>query len=678
MLRRNLLCQVQRPALSRSTSSNASNTSGVTSEDPVILGMQMQALRSQIEHLRSENASLAASLASAESARSSEVSALREELAEVRESSAGIEEERESFREDVDGWRERCTGLERALREERERVEDERREGLLLREKVRKLSSRLEQQQTSGAAGGGPHAASNQTEDQQLAAAQAKLIAEMRDQIFSLAAALERERLNKAAAAAGAGANGSPSVSRNASPLLRALESQDANIAALSVNGPAAAAAATAAVTAAEDKTIKAVGSGGRHHNESATSSTASSYNFSSFSGSTFSGNVTEDTSVSADEYESVFGGKSPSSPAFNSTYASYASSSVAQTAPNSISIHGTSMPLRRDDSAPGFGLQTLAEEDEEATEEEEEEESATAEDFTEAEEDNFYIDSQAAEESEQEVLNDGVPELVPDELRPRTQSGSVSTDASEGLPLTPAKEQPIAPAKAAAHQRSHSFIRQWAFPSGAISQPSWIPDERDSQESFWNLRLSDAPLPPLPVKEDYISAAPFSAEISFDEDLFSNAFAAGATKSRPPSLLLHNGPPPARSSGAGAGAGRLSYTNEPDSATALSTPSTAATPSTAGSRLSLQGFSSLWGWKSAPTPAPAPASVPAPALAPVVEAQSVAVAPVLPAKTAQALQQSKFTPGRRLLKLEPSPLSRLDFTQSCGCDHSGSRIIRL
>lgn len=587
--------------------------------------MQMQALRSQVEHLRSENTTLSASLASAEQARSVEVSALREELAEVREASAGIEEERESLREDVDGWRERCTGLERALREERERAEDERREGLLLREKVRKLSSRLEQQQTTSAS-------PDQSEDQQLAAAQAKLIAEMRDQIFSLAAALERERLAKASSATNAGA-GSPVVSRNASPLLRALESQDANIAALNVNAPA------------EDKTVKL--SGGRHHNESATSSTASSYNFSSFSGSTFSGNVTEDTSVSADEYESVFGGKSPSSPAFNPNYASYASSSVAQPlGGGGISIHGTSLPLGRVDSAAGggFGLQTLAEEDEEATEEEE----SLNDDFAEDAWTEEAARSTTEEGEEEEVLNDAVPELVPDELRPRTQSGSVSTDASEGMPLTPAKEQAPAsgPAKNA-HQRSHSFIRQWAFPSGAISHPS-DEDDTGGPESFWNLRLSEAPLPALPVKEDYLAGTPFSAEISFDEDLFSNAF---AKHNRPPSLLLSQGPPPARSSGASRLGSDLA---SPD------TPSTAATPSTAGSRLSLQGLSSFWGWKSAPAPVSAPL--------PVAE----------PARPVSSVP-SKLSGGRRLLKLEPSPLSRLDFTTTCGgCDHSGSRIIRL
>jgi len=622
-----------------------------------------------MEHLRSENATLTSSLASSEAARSSEVSSLREELAELRESSSGIEEERESLREDVDGWRERCSGLERALREERERADDERREGLLLRDKVRKLSSRLEQQQQVGTSDG-----SQNGEDQALAAAQAKLIGEMRDQIFSLAAALERERLNKAG-----GSASSPIVSRTASPLLRALESQeDSQIAPIDC-APAASASKAAAAAAP---------SVGRHHNESAASSTASSYNFSSFSGSTYSvGNATEDTSIaSADECDSIFGGKSPSSPAFSSTYSSYASSSVGQGASNGISIHGTSMPLRRDDSAAAFGaiggLQTLAEEDEEETEEEE-----STEEYV--EEDNFYDDEDEEEDEEQEVLNaggcssgeegnGGVPELVADDAqRSRTQSGSVSTDASEGMPLTPAKEQPIAPAKAT-HLRSHSFIRQWAFPSGSISS-SYFPEEEESQQdSFWNMRLSEAPLPPLPVKEDYLSAAPFSAEISFDEDLFSNAFAKHSQTplvgNRPPSFLLHNGPPPARSSGTA----RLSYTSDigvmPDSATALSTPSTAATPSTAGSRLSLQGFSSLWGWKSS-SAAATPATAPLPIMDPV--------APVVPPKSAGFVHQPKIPTAvgggtKRLLKLEPSPLSRLDFTKSCSCEHGGARIIRL
>lgn len=98
-----------------------------------------------------------------------------------------MELERDALREDVDLWRQRCKGLE-------DKYEAERRESALLRERVRKLGDRL--LTVSSAAPSRPSAAEEHE------AAQARLIAEMREQLFSLTAALERERKEKAEAVA--------------------------------------------------------------------------------------------------------------------------------------------------------------------------------------------------------------------------------------------------------------------------------------------------------------------------------------------------------------------------------------------------------------------------------------------------------------------------------------------
>ena len=619
--------------------------------------MQVQALRSQVEHLRGENSSLAEQLAQANASRRVEVDALRTEMAELRDESSGVEEERDMLREDIDGWRTRCADLERTLREDRVRAEDERKEGMLLREKVRKLGDRLAATQTAGPHGG------QQNEDQALAAAQAKLIAEMRDQIFALAAALERERLKAGNANGEAG-------SRSTSPLLKALASQDANIAASMLDEqlrPANVGPSTSPRPVAPSAFV------GRHHNESAASSNASSYNSSSISSGL--GHITEDTSVADDD--SVFGGsyKSPSSPAFSNPNNAYNFTAVSQQqqqqygSGSGISIHSTSTPLRRDDSSHNVGiLHTLAEEDEEATEEEEED-------------DDDY------EDIEQREFNDRVPELVPDEFRGRTQSSSTgSADTNDHMPLTPVKESSpvLSPAqqqqqqaqagheRKSSHERSDSFLRQWSFPSGAVKRTSM---EDETRESFWNI-YTDRTLPPLPIEPAALDLPPFSAEISLDEDYFSAAFGRqmqGQQRSRPASLLLsQGGPPPSRSS---LQASRLS-------AELAETPAAApAAPLSAGSRLS-QGFSSLWGWKSA-VPA-APATAPLPEASPYSPfssstagssaASALAVPPPLPPKHAA----TRTGGARRLLKLEASPLSQLDFTRSCGCEVSGTRVIRL
>jgi len=118
-----------------------------------------------------------------------DLTAVTAELEEMKEVLNDAVAERDDIQGDVDGWRQRCSDLEKAVQAERTKFEDERRDGLLTREKLRKLGDRLAANNTAGAG-----SSANNNEDAALASAQAKLIGEMRDQIFSLAGALEREQ----------------------------------------------------------------------------------------------------------------------------------------------------------------------------------------------------------------------------------------------------------------------------------------------------------------------------------------------------------------------------------------------------------------------------------------------------------------------------------------------------
>ncbi|TXT13520.1 hypothetical protein VHUM_00887 [Vanrija humicola] len=86
------------------------------------------------------------------------------------------EMEREALRDDVEMWRRRCRTLE-------DKLESERRDSTVLRERVRKLGDRL--------------LSVSNTAPSSAVADDRHLIAEMRDQIFSLTSALERERKDK-------------------------------------------------------------------------------------------------------------------------------------------------------------------------------------------------------------------------------------------------------------------------------------------------------------------------------------------------------------------------------------------------------------------------------------------------------------------------------------------------
>lgn len=646
---------------------DSSITNISVSDDPVILDLQVRALKSQVEHLRAQ-------LSTSDSARREEVESLRFELAEVKENMLNAEEEREMLREDIDGWRTRCADLERALQNERAKLDDERREGMLLREKVRKLGDRLAQTQNGpGASEGGDTSSPDGTIDASLVNAQAKLIGEMRDQIFSLAAALERERMKNAGET-------EQDPSRSSSPLLRALASQDEKIAASFKNGD------ESAVAAAElaDKLNR----NPQHHNTSTQSSAASgSYNFSSSFSSIHSqmGNNTEDTSI-GDENDSMYGSKSPSSPAF---WASSPTPSYSQMSNNGngISIHSSSTPLRNSDLCMNFGgLQTLAEEDEEEMEDEELS-GAIAEVNAQAKKALSLSDLSEEEE------NDAVPELVHDEalsqrradfeaLRARTQSASTgsSMDTNDHMPLTPAKEHgsPNLGAQGGAqhqskpsHHRSDSFIKQWSFPKGPVEPLDLT--QHHHNDSFW--ALYQGSLPALPLTASLVEAPPFSAEITLDEEYFRMATEKPLPASRPSSTIsLAPRPPISRSSS------QIAKINDKSEAPASHLNSSPAS----GSRISLQGFSNLWG-----------SYLRGPQTPPIAEATASPLPSTTPAKAAATpAAQSPYkpkvaasqvpTPGRKpLLRLQPSPLGNLNFAHSspcCAADATGHshRILHL
>lgn len=610
-------------------------------------------MKSQVEHLRTQ-------LSTSDTTRKEEVESLRFELAEARESILNAEEEREMLREDIDGWRTRCADLERALQSERTKLDDERREGMLLREKVRKLGDRLASGQTALSSPGDENGPDG-TIDASLVNAQAKLIGEMRDQIFSLAAALERERLRNTGDLENDG-------SRSSSPLLRALASQDAKIAA----------------TLKEDEAAEAEEKANRvpHHNTSTQSSAASgSYNFSSSFSSIHSqmGNNTEDTSI-GDDNDSTSGSKSPSSPAFWASSPTPSYSQISSSGNNGISIHSSNMPLRNSDLCMNFGgLQTLAEEDEEDT----------MNDDLDGEIQEVNAQAKKAlslSGSSEEGENDTLPELIHDEalsqrradfeaLRARTQSTSTgsSMDTNDHMPLTPAKEHssPNLPAQAVphnqqqskpSHNRSDSFIKQWSFPKGPV-EPLDL-SEHHHNDSFW--ALYQGSLPALPLTSTAIDPPPFSAEITLDEEYFYIATSKPLPASRPSSTYSNPSRPPL--SRGTSQATRLREEVDANGALLHASPTAVS-----GSRLSLQGFSSLWGnyMRSPQTP-------------PIAEQAFSPLSPPKPTPVQQkSVAQVTLASGRKpLLRLQPSPIGNLNFAHAASCcgDVNGHshRILRL
>lgn len=312
-------------------------TTGPISDDPAVLSMQIAALRTQIDQLRTQsshvNSTHALEIAEFEKkageeartmrkrigelerqleegrvGRRFEVEGLSREIEQAREAMLDLTEERDSLREDVDGWRERCASLEQSAKRDRE--------------------------------------------DDSLASAQAKLIGEMRDQIYSLVAALERER--------GEHAETRQEIDRLLTQQTSSSQEDDDDDeeAALGVRGEV----------------------GGSRHGLQ----TASDGSILSSFGRSFSGNTTENTSITTED-DSFSKMSSPLS----------GHSSFGQAI-------GFSVGSKRDSDFANSALDTLAEEDEE--------------------------EGDSSKEGE----------------RVRQSSGSTgSTAASEAMPLTPNKDTP-------------------------------------------------------------------------------------------------------------------------------------------------------------------------------------------------------------------------------------------
>ncbi|KAL8280981.1 hypothetical protein RQP46_006660 [Phenoliferia psychrophenolica] len=408
-------------AHSPAASWGGSYSHSANSDDPTVLAMQITALRSQIELLKSQISHISSTHAlemaefekkAGEEARSMrmrigelerqleegrvgrrfEVEGLSRENDQARDAIADLTEERDSLREDVDGWRSRCNKLEQAAKRDRE--------------------------------------------DDSLASAQAKLIGEMRDQIYNLVAALERER-------------GEHAETRH--EVDRLLHQQAAATSSSASQGDE---------SGDDESALGGIrGEGARRHGfQSASDGSV----LSSF-GRSYSGNMTEDTSMTTDLDDSFSKMSSPSS----------GHSSFGQ------AIGFPAGSKRDSELLVNSALQTLAEEDEE----------------------------------EDELTKEG------ERLRLGSVSVSTgSTDASEPMPLTPTKEPP------SHHNRSDSFVRHWSFPKGSVSS---VRISMDDDHSFFDLGrhaslpplpIADSILPPflgadLTVDESqYIYAPPHKA----------------------------------------------------------------------------------------------------------------------------------------------------------------------
>ncbi|GAA5862380.1 hypothetical protein JCM1840_004162 [Sporobolomyces johnsonii] len=243
--------------------------------------------------MRSRISELERHLEDERNARRFEVEGLQRELAMAKEAVTDVTDERDSLREDVDGWRARCNKLEGVVRKERE--------------------------------------------DEALAQAQAKLIGEMRDQIYALVAALERER-------------GEHAETRR--EVERMLEERVREAAADVHQQRSNDDVALDVITEEEyDDDEASLGMSGRHPFK--TASDGSLLSGSSF-GQSFSGNTTEDTSIATDLDDS-FSTKLSSPPSGHSSFNGFTPSAPG-------SVRG-----RDSDVVAALGqLDTLAEEDEE------------------------------------------------------------------------------------------------------------------------------------------------------------------------------------------------------------------------------------------------------------------------------------------------------------------------
>ncbi|GAA6058490.1 hypothetical protein JCM10212_006929 [Sporobolomyces blumeae] len=474
--------------------------------------------------MRSRIADLERQLADERTARRIEVEGLQREVSMAKEAVVDLTDERDSLREDVDGWRSRCNKLEANLKKERE--------------------------------------------DEALAEAQGKLIGEMRDQIYTLVAALERER--------GEHGETRKEVERMLEERVREAVSEVKAVKARSHDVTLDMSSQGIDEEEDDDDVESSLGMGSRHH-EFKTTSDGSLLSSSSFSHS-FSGNTTEDTSIGTDLDDS-FSHKlsSPHSghSSFNSVPSTFGS------APNSV--RG-----RDSDVAAALGqLDTLAEED---------------------------------EEDEEAAL--GGNSLSHDERVRLDSSGSQvsASTASDVMPRTPDKAS-------SDHNRSHSFIRHWSFPKGSVCSSRVSYDEEDS--SFFGYNKHDS-LPPLPISDNILP--PFlTASLDVDEatfDFFPTHRTTGSSSSharRPssPRPLDRMNPHARRFSGQYAmrappvspSALVTAALQKQQQHPALPSPTSSVSPSKSMSRLSFGALlGSLGGWS--PSGSSSVSSLPAPATA--------------------------------------------------------------
>ncbi|KPV78104.1 uncharacterized protein RHOBADRAFT_40647 [Rhodotorula graminis WP1] len=416
-------------------------------------------------------------------ARRFEVEGLQREADMAKEAISDLTDERDSLVEDVDGWRERCQGLDAQVKKDRE--------------------------------------------DEALAQAQAKLIGEMRDQIYTLVAALERERsehaetrkevervledrVREAAAdvtqyqhqqrtssVSSMGASPVPPPPRSSRPPQSYAPQQPSHAASLSASSATSStgpsmhkqpraddlalimeevedddeAAAGREVPVEDDRGDVA---GRRHPFKEASdgsmlsgvsSSFGRSYSGATMSSSSFGRSYSGDTTEDTSGLDDSFSGKFASPP------------------------NGSPFPppaSARDSVAIALGqLDTLAEEEEEEEDDEE----------------GTYGGSG----------RDLAPLAVDNDPRTRLSSDSTTSTSSDVMPHTPDK------ARAERHDRSHSFVRTWSFPKGSVSSTRNSFDDDDSSFFGYNKHSS---LPPLPIGDNILP--PFlSSTLDIDEASF-------------------------------------------------------------------------------------------------------------------------------------------------------------
>ncbi|BGP21319.1 proteophosphoglycan ppg4 [Rhodotorula toruloides] len=406
--------------------------------------------------MRSRIAELESQLEEERVARRFETEGLQRETDMAKEAIQDLTDERDSLREDVDGWRTRCSALEAQVKKEKE--------------------------------------------DDALAQAQAKLIGEMRDQIYTLVAALERERnehaetrreveriledrVREAAAdvqhhkQASSIASDASDASRVPPPPPSAAFRERQHISSLSgtpatLKQPRPDDLALIMEEVEDEAEVEQDEGGderepsrlgGTCHYSKSTSEGSMLSSLSSF-GRSYTGNLTEDTSVLTDMDDS-YSSKVHSPTSIHSSFGSGPFPPLASRTRDSDVV------------AVALGqLDTLAEE------EEEDEEAAHGE------------------------LSQATP-LV-DGSRPRTSFDSTST-SSDVMPRTPDKSS------SEHHHRSYSFVRNWSFPKGSIS--STRNSFEGDDQTFFGYNKHDS-LPPLPIG-DHILPPFLSSTLDIDEN---------------------------------------------------------------------------------------------------------------------------------------------------------------